>query len=73
MANPFDDEAGEFIVLLNHEEQYSLWPGQLAIPGGWSKVFGPDERAACMEYIEAHWIDMRPKSLREHYAAASTA
>jgi MbtH protein len=73
MVNPFDDVTGEFCVLVNHEEQHSLWPVQCAIPSGWTTVFGSDKRTACMEYIETHWTDMRPKSLREYYAAASTA
>lgn len=72
MTNPFDDEIGAFCVLVNHEEQYSLWPIQCAIPGGWSEEFGPDKRTACMDYIETHWTDMRPKSLREKYKAAAS-
>ncbi|GGX69965.1 protein mbtH [Tateyamaria omphalii] len=73
MANPFDDDAGEFCVLINQEEQYSLWPMQCEIPGGWSKVFGPDGRSDCLAYIEENWVDMRPKSLRDEYEAALTS
>jgi MbtH protein len=65
MSNPFDDEDGVFLVLRNHEGQYSLWPSQIAVPGGWDIVFGPDARRACVEYIEQTWVDMRPRSLIE--------
>ena len=40
MTNPFENENGEFIVLVNHEGQYSLWPTFKEIPAGWSAV-GP--------------------------------
>ncbi len=65
MSNPFDDADGVFLVLVNHENQHSLWPNFADIPAGWSKVFGPSDRAACLEYIEEHWTDMRPTSLIE--------
>jgi len=63
-ANPFDGE-GEFYVLVNDEDQHSLWPAFAAIPAGWRSVFGPGERKAALEYVEANWTDLRPKSLRE--------
>lgn len=51
-------------VLVNHEEQYSLWPIDKDIPAGWSAVFeGP--REACLAHVEAVWTDMRPKSVRD--------
>ncbi|OBJ48099.1 MbtH family protein [Mycobacterium sp. 1423905.2] len=67
-TNPFDDETGRFFVLINDEEQHSLWPEFAAVPVGWRVVFGPDTRADCLAYIERNWSDMRPKSLREAMA-----
>ncbi|MFY9765411.1 MAG: MbtH family protein [Mycobacterium sp.] len=64
-TNPFDDETGTFVVLVNDEEQHSLWPTFADVPVGWRKVFGEASRAECLEYVEDHWTDMRPKSLRE--------
>jgi uncharacterized protein YbdZ (MbtH family) len=64
MSNPFDDEAGEFCVLVNDEEQYSLWPTFCDVPLGWSAVGPRGKRAECLEWIEKTWVDMRPKSLR---------
>ncbi|WP_280310726.1 MbtH family protein [Nocardia abscessus] len=64
-TNPFDDDSERFLVLVNEEEQHSLWPVFAEIPTAWTVVFGDDSRSACVEYIEEHWTDMRPKSLRD--------
>ena len=63
MNNPFEDQNANYYVLVNDEGQYSLWPIFADIPTGWKKVHGADRRPACLEYIEKHWVDMRPKSL----------
>jgi len=63
VTNPFDDNNARFIVLVNDESQYSLWPHSIPIPDGWLCTFGPDNRQACLGEIEAHWVDMRPRSL----------
>lgn len=68
-TNPFDDESGTFFVLINDEEQYSLWPAFAEIPNGWRIVFGEDSRPECLAYVEKKWTDMRPKSLRLAMAA----
>ncbi|BDB41663.1 MULTISPECIES: MbtH family protein [Mycobacterium] len=67
--NPFDDEDGTFYVLTNDEEQHSLWPESIGRPAGWRVVFGADSRANCLAYVEQHWTDMRPKTLRDAMAA----
>ena len=64
-TNPFDDEDGRFCVLVNDEDQYSLWPVFAEVPAGWRTVFGEATRAECLEYVEQNWTDMRPRSLRE--------
>ena len=63
--NPFDDDNGSFLVLVNDEEQHSLWPAFADVPAGWRVVYGEADRAACLDYIEQNWTDIRPKSLRE--------
>jgi MbtH protein len=64
MVNPFDDEAGTYVVLRNAENQHSLWPQSVSVPAGWEVVFGPrDSRQRCIEFIEENWTDMRPSSL----------
>ncbi|GHJ43204.1 protein mbtH [Catellatospora sp. TT07R-123] len=64
-TNPFDDPDGTYLVLVNDEGQYSLWPALAAGPGGWTVVLGPTGRQAALDHIEQHWTDMRPKSLVE--------
>ncbi|BCO33660.1 MbtH family protein [Mycobacterium heckeshornense] len=64
-VNPFDDDNGSFFVLVNDEEQHSLWPSFADVPAGWRVVYGEADRAACLDYIEHNWTDIRPKSLRE--------
>ena len=63
MTNPFEDQNGSYVVLINDEGQHSLWPVFADIPAGWNKAHGPDNRQACLDYVETHWTDMRPKSL----------
>lgn len=64
-TNPFDDDAGLFRVVVNAEEQHSLWPVLVEVPAGWRTVFGATTRAECLDYVERNWSDMRPRSLRE--------
>jgi uncharacterized protein YbdZ (MbtH family) len=64
MANPFDDENGDFLVVVNDEEQYSLWPSFKDVPEGWKPAGPRGSRATCLEWVERTWTDMRPKSLR---------
>lgn len=62
----FDREDEIFIVLINHEEQYSIWPKWKAVPGGWRAVAGVEgDKKTALEYIEKTWTDMRPHSLRQ--------
>ncbi|MGW4792914.1 MbtH family protein [Nonomuraea sp. NPDC004297] len=65
MSNPFDDPDGRFLVLVNHENQHSLWPAFAEVPGGWTVALPESGRDACLDYIEAHWTDLRPRSLAE--------
>lgn len=61
----FDREDETFIVLVNHEEQYSIWPHWKAVPGGWTAVEGvKGDKKTVLDYVEQTWTDMRPKSLR---------
>ena len=65
MTNPFEDDKGTFHVLVNDEGQHSLWPSWKDVPAGWTIVHKSDTRAACLDYVEKNWTDMRPKSLIE--------
>jgi len=61
----FDRDDTNFRVLVNHEEQYSLWPDYKTVPGGWRDTGVAGSRAECLQYIENVWVDMRPRSLRD--------
>lgn len=63
--NPFDDESAQFYVLVNDEDQHSLWPEFAPIPAGWESRVGPVSREEAVAYVETAWPDIRPKSLRE--------
>ena len=65
MTNPFEDENGVFHVLINDEGQHSLWPSFVPVPQGWKIAHESDNRAACLDYINKNWTDLRPKSLIE--------
>ena len=69
-SNPFDDDNGSFFVLVNDEEQHSLWPAFAEIPAGWRVAFGEADRSGCLDFIEEAWTDIRPKSLRDRLAAS---
>jgi MbtH protein len=62
-TNPFDDESGEFVALVNGEGQYSVWPTFALVPEGWTAVHGPGSRAEVLAFIESTWTDLRPSSL----------
>ncbi|MER6916014.1 MbtH family protein [Streptomyces sp. NPDC000594] len=65
MTNPFEDDSAAFCVLVNGENQHSLWPAFREVPAGWSVVFSADNRKECLDYVNENWTDMRPKSLVE--------
>ena len=63
MTNPFEDPEGSYLVLVNDEGQYSLWPSFIEVPAGWTVACPADTRESCLEYVNEHWTDMRPQSL----------
>lgn len=70
VSNSFDDENATFLVLMNEENQHSLLPSFAAVPEGWTVAHGPDNRASCLDYVEADWTDVRPASLIRAMAEA---
>jgi MbtH protein len=60
----FDSEDTTFKVVMNAEEQYSIWPSYKAVPGGWREVGKTGNKKECLDYINTVWTDMRPLSLR---------
>jgi MbtH protein len=52
-------------VVVNHEEQYSIWPADRENPLGWKDVGQSGSKAECLAYVKEVWTDMRPLSLRK--------
>jgi MbtH protein len=53
-----------FCIVKNHEEQYAVWPADLAVPAGWTVEGGARPKQECLDEIDVLWVDMRPASLR---------
>jgi len=62
-SNPFEDPDGTYLVLINDEGQHSLWPSFVAVPAGWTVALEESSRDACLDYVNANWTDLRPRSL----------
>ncbi|MEV8569815.1 MbtH family NRPS accessory protein [Streptomyces sp. NPDC051322] len=58
-------------VVLNDEEQYSIWDADRELPAGWRAEGTEGARQACLDRIEEVWTDMRPASLRRRMAQTS--
>ena len=66
MASGEDEDDRDYLVVVNDEEQYSIWlADKKPVPNGWRVVGEPAKKAACLKHIGEVWTDMRPKSLRE--------
>jgi MbtH protein len=68
MSDPDEREdwtSGTLKVVVNHEEQYSLWPADREAPPGWTEVGKVGSKEECLAYIKEVWTDMRPLSLRK--------
>ena len=56
----------EYRVVINHEEQYSIWPVDREVPEGWRGIGFSGTKKECLDHIEEVWTDMRPLSWRKH-------
>lgn len=59
-----DDDTQSYVVVLNDEAQYSIWPADRDLPGGWRDDGVSGSKAECLAHISEVWTDMRPLSLR---------
>jgi len=73
MTNPFENEEAEYLVLVNDEGQHSLWPAFRETPPGWTAVGPKGKRQECLDWVDANWTDMRPKSLADTMAKGSAS
>jgi MbtH protein len=58
------DDTTIYKVVVNHEEQYSIYPAEKSNPPGWNDVGKTGPKSECLAYIKEVWTDMRPLSLR---------
>lgn len=61
-----DEDTRVYKVVINHEEQYSIWFADRENALGWKDVGKAGTKKECLEYIDEVWTDMRPLSLRKH-------
>ena len=64
MSRDEREDTTTYTVVVNHEEQYSIWPSDRELPLGWRDAGKSGAKAECLEHIKAVWTDMRPLSLR---------
>jgi MbtH protein len=67
------DDQVTYRVVVNHEQQYSIWPADRPPPTGWKDAGRTGAKSVCLEYVTEVWSDMRPLSLRRKLEAAATS
>jgi MbtH protein len=60
-----DEDHRTYSVVINDEEQYSIWLAGRSLPAGWTEAGRTGSKTECLDYIGEVWTDMRPKSLRQ--------
>ncbi|GAA2986197.1 MbtH protein [Streptomyces sp. KhCrAH-43] len=65
------EDTTKYAVVINAEEQYSIWPADREVPAGWRLEGTMGLKDECMAHIKEVWTDMRPLSLRRHMEAAA--
>lgn len=68
-----EEDTTTYEVVVNHEEQYSIWPVGREVPLGWKTVGKSGSKKEVLDYIEEVWTDMRPLSLRKQMEEAERA
>src|ERR1700756_2196861 len=68
-----EEDTREYQVLVNSEEQYSLWLAGQAVPNGWRQVGPRGKKQVCLDYVKEVWTDMRPLSVRKAMEAHAKA
>jgi len=68
-----EERKQQYVVLINGEDQYSIWPAYRDLPGGWTVCHQAADKEDCLAYIKEHWLDMRPHSLRDAMAGTHTS
>ncbi|KPA91711.1 hypothetical protein PF66_01734 [Pseudomonas asplenii] len=64
------DSKSIYVVVINQQEQYSLWSSDRVVPGGWTSIGVTGSQKFCLNWIQKNWIDQRPASLRNNIEPA---
>ena len=73
MSQEEREDTTVYNVVVNHEEQYSIWPTGREIPLGWREAGKSGTKEECLAYIKEVWTDMRPLSLRKKMEEAANS
>ena len=68
-----EDDGRDYRVVVNHEEQYSIWPAGRELPAGWRDAGKTGSRAECLAHVTEVWTDMRPLGVRKGAGAEGGA
>ena len=71
MPSSEEQDTRTYSVVVNDEEQYSIWFAGRELPSGWRTVGKSGTKQECLDYIKEVWTDMRPLSLRKHMEATA--
>lgn len=71
MSSEPENDSTIYHVVLNDEEQYSIWPADMPVPAGWRKEGKSGPKTDCLAHIKIVWTDMTPASLRRSRAATT--
>lgn len=63
-------DLGPYRVVVNHEDQHSIWPQSHALPAGWRAAGREGSKQECLDHIRQVWVDQRPRSLRDSHGDA---
>jgi MbtH protein len=68
-----DQDSTIYHAVVNHEEQYSIWPAHKPMPAGWREAGKTGSKAEVLAFIEQVWTDMRPLAVRREMDGAGPA
>lgn len=63
-SQPGPSQPAQYAVVINDEDQYSVWPPDQEPPAGWRRDGFVGSRESCLTYIDSVWTDMTPRSVR---------
>lgn len=73
MSEPTAEDTTTYTVVVNQEEQYSIWSALRELPDGWRAAGKSGTKAECLDHIEQVWTDLRPLGLRQKMNAPSSS